>query len=61
MVDPIDSKLNSISGSVAADKDSLKHWIRELTHLSPQQIEDVLAHRDRAFLGTSVPKQYPSA
>jgi hypothetical protein len=56
MVDPINSKLNSISCGATADRDDLKLWIGELTHLSPRQVEYVLTRREQSALATSVPK-----
>jgi hypothetical protein len=46
MIDPLNPKLNSISCDATADRDNLKLWIRELSHLSPQQVEDVLTQRE---------------
>jgi hypothetical protein len=53
MIDPLTPQLNSISGSVTDDRDNLKLWIRELTHLFPQQIEYVLAQQERVALAAS--------
>jgi hypothetical protein len=53
MIDPLTPQLNSISSSVTADRDNLKLWIRELTHLSPQQIEHVLAQQEQVALTAS--------
>jgi hypothetical protein len=56
MVDPVNPNLGLISCDATADRDSLKLWIRELTDLSPQQVEYVLAQREQLPLATSISK-----
>jgi hypothetical protein len=56
MIDPLPPKLNSISCEATADRDNLKLWLRELTHLSPQQVEYVLTQREQVLLAAPISK-----
>jgi hypothetical protein len=56
MIDPVNPNLGSISCDAAADRDSLKLWIKELTDLSPQQVEYVLSQREQWPLATAISK-----
>ncbi len=50
MTGPIDPSVDWSASATEPDKDNLKHWICELTHLSPQQVERVIAQREQELL-----------
>jgi hypothetical protein len=56
MIDPVNPNLGLVSCGATADRDSLKLWIRELTGLSPQQVEYVLSQQEQLSLATSSAK-----
>jgi hypothetical protein len=56
MINPVNPDLGLATSGTTADKDSLKFWIKELTDLSPQQVEYVLAQREQLPLATSIVK-----
>jgi hypothetical protein len=56
MIDSANPNLGLVSCGATADRDSLKLWIRELTGLSPQQVEYVLSQQEQLSLVTSLSK-----
>jgi hypothetical protein len=54
MTGSIDPNVKWSASDAEPDKDNLKHWLCELTHLSPQQIERVLAQREQELLNPTL-------
>ncbi|WP_404787858.1 hypothetical protein [Altericista sp. CCNU0014] len=46
MNNPLKPKSDSLSSAATIDPETLKLWLCELTHLSPQQIDRVLDQRE---------------
>lgn len=57
MTDPIDPNADWRALETEPDKENLKHWLFELTHLSPQQVERVIAQREQELLSPPLKKQ----
>jgi hypothetical protein len=57
MTSSINSSVDWSASAAEPDKDDLKHWICELTRLSPQQAERVIAQREQELPSPPPKKQ----
>lgn len=57
MTSPLDPNVTLPPLASTISKDSLKLWLCELTHLLPEQIEDLLAQREQEPLAKPLSKQ----